>query len=1345
MRNLIPHFIQEQFRKEKEHGRMKAYTLFVDLSGFTRLTETMMKQGTRGAEELSNILNEIFEPLVELVYRKGGCIPYFAGDAFIAIFLEDQISAKELIYTAQQARQLFSAKNFLFGDFQFGIRAGLSFGEVEWGILGGRQKTFYFRGQAVNRCADCQTIASNLDIVIDISLKERLAPQSVKLELLPGPYFRVVGNIAESENNYSARKKPSISKAVALSFLPRPVVQFNHAGEFRPAVSIFISFEGVETHDELNNFVTVILDQINNFSGYFKEVDFGDKGGVLVAFFGAPVSFENNIYRALEFISTVREELHEILETTNLRFRTGITHGTAYAGIVGGKERCQYATVGNLVNLAARLMTYANWGEMLVDEEVQKNRHFNFKHKGDIQYKGVSGDVPTYLLVGRNIEKRPVYTGQMVGRKVEMERLLSFATPALEGKYAGMAYLFGEAGIGKSRLSHEFRTVLSAHYYVNWITCQADQILRKPFNPFIYFLKNYFEQSPENTPKYNQESFEKRIEWLINDLSISEHPEKEEVIRELTRTKSILAALVGINYEDSLWEQLDAKGRYQNTLLALANLLIAESLTTPLVIELEDGHWFDNNSIEFLKEFTRRLGKYPIFILITSRYRDDATKPYLIPHELLKENQVPELEIDLNILKPHTLRIFAEGRLKSEISEDLEELLIRTTNGNPFYAEQIIEYFIESNLLHKIDDLWHIKDNSVRLSSSINAILMARIDRLSSLVKETVKAAAVIGREFEVSVLSEVMKTQEAFAQENGNTLVFLKEQIKTAERGQIWRAMNELRYIFKHSLLREAVYDMQLRGRLRELHRLIAEAIEKLYASNIEERYVDLAFHYEQAEVVGKTMEYLSKAGDFARRNYQNYQALDFYNKLLVHLEQEGGDLELIKIYLKKGSILQLIGQWEKCEETYLQALNLTQRTENKKLLGRTNNVLGYLLMLKGNYEEAEKYLEIAATFFGDIDDKRGISKTYGDLGNLYFRQGEYEEAKSFFEQSIAMNQQFNYVSANAQIVSNLGLTHMNQGNFDEGIRCLKEQLSITESANDRPGLAATYTNLGIVYFEKGSYDSALDCYEKGLQLSEELGNKQLTSIAIGCIGSVYERKGDYPKAMDLFLKDLKLCEELGDKQGTAIASALIGELNNIKGEFEQADVYLKKSLLLCEKLGYQKGVAKSLNALGDVSYYTGKFDQSLQYYDRAIEVTRKIKNKLVLGFSLVEKGNTLLQLGGHEALRAIHVEASELARELGNPDLIFESNIFAARVKYFEEGVESAKALLEYLLQRPVRKYERATILYEMGRFTKEKNYWREALKIYKELYKETPKFSFKRKMENLKLWITKPPFKA
>jgi predicted ATPase len=138
----------------------------------------------------------------------------------------------------------------------------------------------------------------------------------------------------------------------------------------------------------------------------------------------------------------------------------------------------------------------------------------------------------------------------------------------------------------------------------------------------------------------------------------------------------------------------------------------------------------------------------------------------------------------------------------------------------------------------------------------MNAVLTARVDRLSFLVRETVKAAAVIGREFDLPVLSEVMKNQEDFIARNGNSHLLLKEQIQTAERSQIWHAMNELRYIFRHSLLREAIYDMQMRVRLRELHASIAESIEKLYAQNLDERFVDLAFHYEQAENTVKTIE---------------------------------------------------------------------------------------------------------------------------------------------------------------------------------------------------------------------------------------------------------------------------------------------------------------------------------------------------------------------------------------------------------------------------------------------------------------------------------------------------------
>src|SRR5690606_15482863 len=141
---------------------------------------------------------------------------------------------------------------------------------------------------------------------------------------------------------------------------------------------------------------------------------------------------------------------------------------------------------------------------------------------------------------------------------------------------------------------------------------------------------------------------------------------------------------------------------------------------------------------------------------------------------------------------------------------------------------------------------------------------------------------AVIGREFELPVLTEVMKENQAFAERNGNAFVLLKEQIQTAEQGQIWNAMNELRYIFKHSLLRETVYEMQLGTRLRQLHKLIAAAIDKLYPENIEERFVDLAFHYGQAEVEDKTNEYLEKAADYPCRKFQNELVLHCYNRLI-------------------------------------------------------------------------------------------------------------------------------------------------------------------------------------------------------------------------------------------------------------------------------------------------------------------------------------------------------------------------------------------------------------------------------------------------------------------------------
>ncbi|MEO1257931.1 MAG: tetratricopeptide repeat protein [Bacteroidota bacterium] len=1340
MKNLIPHFIQDQFESGASQGSLTGFAIFVDLSGFTRLTEKLLKEGKVGAEKLSDILNAIFSPMVALVYKHGGFIPHFAGDAYFGIFPEknSHLTAEHIAAISFEHFQLLQKASSEFEGFDIKMKIGISHGRIEWGIVGFENKSFYFRGQAIMGCANSQSHAGSQEIIVDEYFKKQMKASNHLSAIADEGYYKL--NPSDDLLELPKGKRPrrsTLSRAVSSRFLPEAIIQFNQRGEFRTVVSVFLSFEGLLDHHGLNEFASVVLEKVASFSGYFKEMEFADKGGVMVILFGAPVSFENNAERALEFLIALDEELIPLENASDLKRRAGIATGIAYTGIIGGDQRCQYAAVGNRVNIAARIMMKAKWGEILTDETVQKNRHFIFEHKGDISYKGMQKQIPTYKLIGKNEEYRQAFSGVMVGRSKEMKQLTGLAVNAAESSIPAIAYVYGEAGIGKTRLAYELQNQLRKKTRLRWVTCQSDEILRKPFNPFVYFLKIYFDQLSDNTQEVNLENFERRFAMLVNEIMYAEDKGAAQIKREVIRTKPVLAALTSLRTTNTLWDNLDAKGRYENTLAALSSLFKAEALLRPLVIELEDGHWFDQSSKEFLNDFIGQIKGFPIFFLVTSRYDDEGNKPLVFDEKLLKSNNVKSIQIDLNILDRSALEEFAKVQLGGGVTEGFIELLNKATNGNPFYAEQIIEYFLESGQLEQRDGLWTVKDENVRISDSIQAILTARIDRLSEMVKETVKAAAVIGREFELPVLNEIMKTSATFTPRDGNGQTVLKEQVKTAERAQIWQAVNELRYIFRHALLREAVYDMQLKTRLRKLHRSIAEAIENLYKGGLEEHYVDLVFHYEQAEVTPKLKYYLLKAADYAKEYYQNQQAVRYYDRLLKLLESDSGkepkkNKQRADILLKKGNILELTGEWEEAEKLYRDALALARRTEDSGLLGSANNQLGYLLMLKGNYEEADSFLETAAAFFGSLHDNRGTSKVYGNLGTLYFRQGKYEDAKLYFIRSIQLAQLYKHTSSNAQIVATLGLTYMNLGKYDDGIRWQQSQLDLCKKVNDRQGMATLYVNMGIVYFEKGDMDNALNCYEQGLELSEELGNKQLTAIAIGSIGNVWQRKGNFEMAMQNFQRDLVLVEELGDKQGIAIANGLIGELYSMMGEFDKAIEFLQRNLTISIELSYRKGVAKALNSLADIYYFKEDYYNSIDYYDRCITVTRNIGNKLVLGYSLIEKGIVLAAMNKMEKALKNQKEASSIAKELNHPELLFDAKLLAAKINIAENKIKEATKLLKELLAEKPQGKDEASVLFEFSKI--DESYREKALSKYKELYDRTPMHVFKSRIREL-----------
>ncbi len=1030
--------------------------------------------------------------------------------------------------------------------------------------------------------------------------------------------------------------------------------------------------------------------------------------------------------------------MNSIQKKTPLDYKVGITSGMVYAGIIGGQERCQYAAVGNTVNLAARLMVYADWGEILVDKNIIKEKGFAFRHKGDIIYKGFEGPISTFKLTGRE-EQKAFYSGAMIGRNKELKQLVEFAQPIFDHTFSGVAVIYGEAGIGKSRLSYETRNALLKKGNLNWYTCQADQILQKPFNPFVYLFKNFFAQSPERNYDANKEIFETRFEELISQskLQLSDHPELDEIIRELMRTKTVIAARLGLYYTDSLWNQLDAKGRYQNTISSFINVLKAEALITPFVLEVEDGHWFDESTKALLTQLVVEMKQYPSCLVITSRYHEeDGSKPIFFNKDL--PEQMPFLEVDLNVLSAEAVEEFAETKLEGEISNEFKNLLLRTTNGNPFYTEQVLEYFSESELLRKKNDIWHIKDKNIKISGSINAVLMARIDRLSSLVKETVKAAAVIGREFEVLVLSEVMKTQREFVKRNGNAKALLQEQIETAEKGQIWKAVNEIRYIFKHSLLREAVYDMQLRTRLRQLHKLIAEAIETLYEEQIEQRYADLAFHYEQAGSKSKMNLYLEKAGDYAKNNFQNARAITYYDKLADNLDHIKQQLPYVKTLLKKADILVLIGDWNEGERILQNALALSSSTSDKLLLGRANNDLGSLLTLKGEYAESKKYLEIAAGFFEEINDSIGMSKVYGHLGNVFFRQGSYEKAKDYFKESLRISSESEYAHNNFSIVSNLGLALMNQGQYDEAITNMLPHLDECFQEGNKLGIANISIYLGIVYFEKGDNDKAMECYQKGLKECEDLGNKFLIAIALGCMGKLLVKKGHFETATELYDRDLKICRELGDKQGTSITLGLVGDLCLEKGELDQAIEYLSEQLRLSEELNYKKGIASALGSLGDAYFHKEAFKEAKDAYLKGIEICEAIDNRRLLIMILLRMVElTIATNSNAKDSKEYSKKADEIADLIGNEELIFITTIKRAQFELKHGDKMQAIQTLVDSIDKANTEEEKAEVYYILGigdGLNGSSSYAKKGLELFEKLYQQTPKHIYQIKMKQL-----------
>jgi len=1211
MKRLIPSSILESFQRNKYSGEFTAATMFIDISGFTSMTQTLMKNGKEGAEILTSIINNIFTPAIDAIYDNKGFISVFAGDAFTAIFPIEITNPFTAVIAACKIQKTFKEiglQNSKFGDFQLYVKVGLSYGNVKWGLIRNEiQNVYYFRGDAINNCAYSEHQCTTGDTVFDDKMHSVLQDNLLKIQYKKKSekYF-LINQITEKIAQSSVKMEKYSGKDLN-KFVPQVILDRKLKGEFRDVISAFLSFE--ETED-MHAGISDIISIANEYGGYFNKVDFGDKGAVALIFFGAPIGREKLNERACDF----GLKAQEMASKRKINLRMGLTHGKVFAGFIGSDLRCEYSALGVTVNLSARFMMKAKWQEIFIDRRVLENVETMYENDflSEQDFKGFSEKIPVYRLTGKKEKyQAKTFEGEMVGRTGELQKLKKMLDPIKTGKFGGIVYVDGIAGIGKSRLINEMKEqILSENYHWYYLPC--DEILRKSFNPFTYFLNNFFNQSENNSKAGNKEEFETCFSSLVDSV------ENLTIQPELQGAKTFLGAQLGLYWEDSLYEQLDSKSRYTNTLYAVKNLFKALSLLKPVIIELDDGHWIDKDSMNMLAVLTHNISESPIIIISACRYNDDESQFSFDLQEVL------EKRLELSYLDEQLTKYLTKAKLEDtfdakiiKLPEELHNFIWEKSSGNPFYIEQLVLYLYYHKIL---DDEFNLKRTNIEIPSNINAIIVARIDRLAEEVKEVIKTASVIGKEFVVKILSTMLNSLSIEFKSDK-----LQNVIDTGKSENIWNSIQEIKYIFKHALIRESVYEIQLKERLRELHKLAAETIENIYQENIDEYAEELAFHFERAEEHEKAIQYLEIAGNKSIKNYQNQKALDLLLRNVTQLNlilntENVTDLipstenityleKYVENYQHLNHLYQLFGQNKLAEDILNKALIISKKLNNQERIGKVYFDYANYLSFLGKLDLAIENLKEAEKIFIILKDDRLIAGIYRSYGIIYMRKGNSEKALECFNKELGIfnkniKEKIRYVDA----LGNFAVMNRFLGNMDIALEKLEEQLKIAEEEKYKMQIARALTNLGWVYEGLEKFEESIEFYKKALVIFRELGIKGELVKILDNMGFTFQQLKEFEKARKLHHNSMEIAQEIDDKESIVNILANLGHACAGDKKYRSAYHYYDDGIILAKKFGFKFSLAEIQVRKAELLYDEHKISEAKKLNGKGLKLAEEL-----------------------------------------------------------------------------------------------------------------------------------------
>lgn len=1174
--------------------RFEAAVFFVDISGFTLLTEKLGQRGPAGAEELTRIINTYFAQLIDLIHAHGGEIIKFAGDALLALWPVRAIAdprfaspLHEATYRATQCGLVVIEKlnhYLVMENWYLYLKVGLGAGQVLAVNVGGKFKRWEFlvTGAPLSQMTLAEKTAQRGEVTLAPEAWALIAPFSVG-HILDNGVARVdlLNLTVDPAPAPPVLPPPPDAEEALLAFIPRAITlrltagQTDWLAELRRVTVLFLTIHGLDD-DDLDQIQTVMFnmqEQLYTYEGSVRQFIVDDKGAVLIAALGLPpLAHEDDAARGVRAAMAMQEALGKL----GLRGAVGITTGQAFCGEVGSSHRREYALVGGVVILSARLMQAASQqgldeiAPILCDAATYHaaQSQFNFEALPAIMVKGKAEPVAVYRpILKTGTGTGPLgaraagkVSGQIVGRTVERALIAEELAKLELGRTGGSIIIEGEAGIGKSRLGEHLRVEAEARHLAVLMGAGDAIESSKPYHAWRGVFTHLFDLNVLGEP----EARRRHILDLFEDTEPG-----------LLRLVPLLNEVLPLDFIDNeLTVQMQGQVRADNTRDLLLQLLQNAATRSPKVIVLEDAHWLDKSSWALALALRQRTRAGPLLLVVITRPMLDAAPTEY--RELLTFRGARHLLLD-NLTPDETVILACQSLGVATLPEPVRNLLRERGEGQPSFSEELVFTLRDTGLLTINNGEAHLAPGAGDLSQlsfpdTVQGMITSRIDRLPVGAQFALKTASIIGRTFAFSTLRDIHPLEA----DRPNLRGFLV----TLERlGLVALTLPdpELTYTFKHTITREVAYNLMLFSQRQKLHHAVAEWYETHHTADLAPFYQLLAHHWSKADDSSKALFYLELSGAQALRTGAYQEAINFFNEALKVAETQPSNGEMIP--LREAA-------WERqMGEAYY---GLGKLVESRDYLQRALQRLGYPLPLS--------------------TESLGFHLTAQAIRQML----HWVLPRSWWGKLPATQLALALEAARADLQLGLIATFYSEAPlaFFTGLRAL----NLAECGGPSPDLARVYAFMSSAATLITWHDLAHAYRHRAQAIAHDVND--LPAMAyVELISNQYTISfAQWDKARERYERALATCEAVGDQSNRGLGLISLMLVFYLQGQFERSAELAVELYASALERDHTQHKGWGLFGQGMSLLRLGKTDQALHRLDQALPLSLAISDNLTV-----------------------------------------------------------------------------------------------------------------------------------